>query len=105
MAMVVTHFAACTGGIAWCLLDYRRERKWSAVGFCCGVLSGLVTISPGAGYVSPWAAVIFGVVGGITCNLATMLKIALRCDEPLDIFAVHAVGGLVGNLLTAFFAM
>ena len=104
MAMVVTHFAACAGGIAWCLLAYLRARTWTTVGLCCGVVSGLVAISPGAGYVSPWAAIVFGVVGGAACNLATTLKTALQCDEPLDIFAVHAVGGLVGNLLTAFFA-
>lgn len=104
MAAVVTNLAACVGGITWCLVDYRLERKWSTVGFCSGVIAGLVCITPGSGFVPAWAAVVFGVCGGIACNYATKLKYFLRCDDALDIFAVHAVGGLVGNILTAFFA-
>jgi len=104
MAAVCTNLAACVGGITWCLVDYRLERKWSTVGFCSGVIAGLVCITPGSGYVPAWAAVIFGVCGGIACNYATKLKYFLRCDDALDIFAVHGVGGLIGNILTAFFA-
>jgi Amt family ammonium transporter len=104
MAAVVTNLAACCGGITWCLVDYRLERKWSTVGFCSGVIAGLVAITPGSGYVPAWSAVIFGVVGGVCCNYATKLKYFLRCDDALDIFAVHGVGGFIGNILTAFFA-
>lgn len=49
MAAVVTNLAACTAGITWCLCDYRLEKKWSAVGFCSGVVAGLVAITPGSG--------------------------------------------------------
>jgi len=49
MAAVVTNLAACVGGITWCVLDYRLERKWSTVGFCSGVVAGLVAITPGSG--------------------------------------------------------
>ncbi|KAA8652029.1 hypothetical protein EYZ11_009411 [Aspergillus tanneri] len=104
MAAVVTNLAASMGGITWCLLDYRLERKWSTVGFCSGVIAGLVAITPGSGFVTPWASFIFGVVGAVACNYATKLKYLLRVDDALDIFAVHAVGGLVGNLLTGLFA-
>ncbi|KAF2263987.1 ammonium transporter-like protein [Lojkania enalia] len=104
MAAVVTNLAACVGGITWCLVDYRLERKWSTVGFCSGVIAGLVAITPGSGFVPAWAAVVFGVCGGVACNYATKLKYFLRCDDALDIFAVHGVGGMVGNILTAFFA-
>jgi Amt family ammonium transporter len=104
MAAVVTNLAACMGGITWCLVDYRLERKWSTVGFCSGVIAGLVAITPGSGYVPAWSAIVFGVVGGAACNYATKLKYFLRCDDALDIFAVHGVGGFVGNILTAFFA-
>ncbi|OCK83088.1 ammonium transporter 1 [Lepidopterella palustris CBS 459.81] len=104
MAAVVTNLAACVGGITWCLVDYRLERKWSTVGFCSGVIAGLVAITPGSGYVPAWAAVVYGVFGGIACNYATKLKYFLRCDDALDIFAVHAVGGFVGNICTGFFA-
>ena len=104
MAAVVTNLAACVGGMTWCMVDYRLERKWSAVGFCSGVVAGLVAITPGSGYVPAWAAVIYGIVAGTACNYATKLKYFLRCDDALDIFAVHAIGGLSGNILTAFFA-
>ncbi|KAL2795729.1 ammonium transporter AmtB-like domain-containing protein [Aspergillus keveii] len=104
MAAVVTNLAAAVGGVTWCLLDYRLERKWSTVGFCSGVISGLVAITPGSGFVTPWAAFIFGVVGAISCNYATKLKYVIKVDDALDIFAVHGIGGLVGNLLTGLFA-
>ncbi|TRX93248.1 hypothetical protein FHL15_005827 [Xylaria flabelliformis] len=104
MACIVTHLAASVGGITWVLLDYRLEKKWSVVGFCSGAISGLVAITPASGYVTPWAAVIFGVVGGIGCNLATKLKFLMGADDALDIFAVHGIGGIIGNLLTGLFA-
>ncbi|KAL5002722.1 ammonium transporter AmtB-like domain-containing protein [Aspergillus recurvatus] len=104
MAAVVTNLAASVGGVTWCLLDYRLERKWSTVGFCSGVISGLVAITPGSGFVTPWAAFIFGVVGAAACNFATKVKYFIRVDDALDIFAVHGIGGLVGNLLTGLFA-
>lgn len=104
MALIVTHLSASMGAITWCLLDYRLERKWSTVGFCSGAIAGLVAITPAAGYVPPWAAVIFGIVGGVCCNFATKLKFLLGIDDGLDIFAEHGVGGIVGNLLTGLFA-
>ncbi|KAI5865410.1 ammonium transporter [Durotheca rogersii] len=104
MACLVTHLAASLGALAWVLLDYRLERKWSVVGFCSGAISGLVAITPAAGYVTPWAAVVFGLVGGVACNFATKLKFLIGVDEALDVFAVHGVGGIVGNLLTGIFA-
>ncbi|KIX95115.1 uncharacterized protein Z520_09031 [Fonsecaea multimorphosa CBS 102226] len=104
MAAVVTNLAASVGGLTWCILDYRLERKWSTVGFCSGVIAGLVAITPGSGFVPAWAAVVFGVVGGAACNYATKLKFLLHIDDSLDIFAIHGVGGLVGDLLTGLFA-
>ncbi|KAI9829734.1 MAG: ammonium transporter Amt1 [Phylliscum demangeonii] len=104
MAAVVTNLAASVGGITWCLMDYRLERKWSTVGFCSGVVAGLVAITPASGYVPAWSAVVFGVVGAIACNYATKFKFLIGIDDALDIFAVHAAGGVVGNILTAFFA-
>ncbi|RPA95319.1 high affinity ammonium transporter [Choiromyces venosus 120613-1] len=104
MACVVTNLAASVGGITWCLLDYRLEQKWSTVGFCSGVIAGLVAITPGSGFVPAWAAVVYGVVGGAACNYATKLKFVIGVDDALDIFAEHGVGGMVGNILTGFFA-
>ncbi|KAI0199416.1 ammonium transporter [Astrocystis sublimbata] len=104
MACIVTHLAACVGAITWVLLDYRLEKKWSVVGFCSGAIAGLVAITPAAGFVTPWAAVIFGIVGGIGCNIATKLKFLIGADDALDVFAVHGIGGIIGNLLTGLFA-
>lgn len=104
MAAVVTNLAAGVGGVTWCLVDYRLEGKWSVVGFCSGVVAGLVAITPASGYVPAWSAVPIGVIAGIGCNFATQLKYWISADDALDIFAVHGIGGLIGNILTAFFA-
>lgn len=64
MAALVTNLAACLGGLSWCLMDYRFEKKWSVVGFCSGVVAGLVAITPASGYVPPWAAAIIGICAG-----------------------------------------
>jgi Amt family ammonium transporter len=103
-AIINTNLSASVGGITWCLLDYRLEHKWSTVGFCSGVIAGLVAITPGSGFVPAWAAVIYGLVGGAACNYSTKLKFFIGVDDALDIFAEHGVGGIVGNILTAFFA-
>ncbi|RHZ83241.1 hypothetical protein Glove_99g315 [Diversispora epigaea] len=104
MACTVTNIAASFGGITWMIMDYRLERKLSTLGFCSGVVAGLVAITPGSGYVSPPSALVFGICGGICCNLAVKLKHWLNFDDALDVFAVHGVGGLIGNILTGIFA-
>lgn len=104
MAAIVTNLAACVGGITWCLVDFRLERKWSTVGFCSGVVAGLVAITPGSGYVPAWSAVVYGVCAGVGCNFATQIKYWIHADDALDIFAVHGIGGIIGNLCTGLFA-
>ncbi|CAG8432695.1 5677_t:CDS:2 [Diversispora eburnea] len=104
LACVVTNLAASVGGITWCLVDFRLERKLSVIGFCSGAVSGLVAITPGSGFVGAPAAVVFGICAGIFCNLAVKLKHLLDFDDALDVFAVHCVGGFVGNILTGVFA-
>ncbi|KAK5810221.1 ammonium transporter 2 [Linnemannia elongata] len=104
MACVVTNLAASVGGITWVLLDYRHERKLSVLGFCSGAVAGLVAITPGSGFVSPASSVAIGFLGACACNLAVRLKHHLKYDDAFDVFAVHGVGGIVGNLLTGIFA-
>ncbi|KAE9395929.1 ammonium transporter [Gymnopus androsaceus JB14] len=84
--------AASFGGMVWCLMDYRYERRWS-----------LVAATPSSGYVHPWASVIIGILSGALCNLATKLKFLLRIDDALDLFAEHAIGGIIGLFLNGFF--
>lgn len=103
-ACIVTNLAASVGGLTWMAWDYRTEKRWTIVGFCSGAIAGLVAITPGSGYVGSPAAVLFGFMAGTICNFATEIKYYLRCDDALDIFASHAVGGIVGNILTAIFA-
>jgi len=103
-ACIVTNLAASVAGLTWMFWDWRLEKKWSAVGFCSGAIAGLVAITPASGFVGSPAAVLFGVMAGTCCNFATQLKFIFRYDDALDIFASHAVGGIVGNLLTGLFA-
>ncbi|CAG8514775.1 290_t:CDS:2 [Ambispora leptoticha] len=104
MAYTVTNISASVGGLTWMLLDYRLERKFSALSFCSGTVAGLVAITPGSGYVGTPAAVVFGFFGGSICNYAVKLKHYFDFDDALDVFAVHCVGGMIGNILTGIFA-
>jgi len=103
-ACIITNLAASVSGLTWMAWDWRIERKWSAVGFCSGAIAGLVAITPASGYVGVPASVAFGVVAGTGCNFATQLKFLLHYDDTLDIFASHAIGGVIGNLMTGLFA-
>jgi Amt family ammonium transporter len=67
-------------------------------------VAGLVSITPGSGFVPPWAALITGILGAMSCNLFVGFKHMYGFDDALDVFGVHGVGGIVGNLLTGIFA-
>jgi Amt family ammonium transporter len=104
MAASVTSIAASTGGLTWILFDYRHGRKLSALGFCSGAVAALVAITPGSGFVAPWAAIIIGFLAGLICNLGCHLKHILGYDDALDVFGTHGLGGFLGNILTGIFA-
>ncbi|KAK4053333.1 hypothetical protein OIO90_003945 [Microbotryomycetes sp. JL221] len=104
MAITTTNMAASAGGFAWMLLDYRLERKWSAVGFCTGAICGLVAITPAAGYVSVHASIAIGVLAAGISNLLTALKGFFSFDDAMDIYACHGVAGIVGLVFTGVFA-
>jgi Amt family ammonium transporter len=104
MAVFNTNLAGSVAGIIWMIMDFRLERKWSVVGFCTGMITGLVAITPAAGNVGTPAAALIGLVSGILSNLATRLKVTMRVDDPMDIFAVHALAGIVGTFMTGIFA-
>eukprot|EP01097_Dermamoeba_algensis_P009446 TRINITY_DN663_c0_g1_i3.p1 TRINITY_DN663_c0_g1~~TRINITY_DN663_c0_g1_i3.p1 ORF type:complete len:202 (+),score=52.70 TRINITY_DN663_c0_g1_i3:192-797(+) len=104
MAIVVTNISAAMGGLTWVLLGFSRGKKLSVMGFCAGAVSGLVAITPASGYVGPAPALIFGFLGAAACRLACYLQKRLGVDDAVDVFAVHGVGGVVGNLLTGIFA-
>lgn len=105
LAMAVTHLAASAGAMSWMLGEWVMRGRPSLLGLCSGLVAGLVAITPAAGFVSPSAAVIIGLVAGVTCYWgATGLKRMLNADDSLDVFGVHGIGGIVGSLLTGVFA-
>ncbi|CAP59969.1 uncharacterized protein PODANS_1_2930 [Podospora anserina S mat+] len=104
MACWNTCLTAMFAAMTWCLLDFRLAKKWSLVGWCSGTISGLVAATPASGVITPWASVLLGVVTGVACNFGTKIKFYLRIDDALDVFAEHAIGGIVGLIFNAFFA-
>jgi Amt family ammonium transporter len=75
------------------------------LGILTGAVAGLGTITPAAGYVEPWAAMVIGVAAGLICYWASVvLKNKLGYDDSLDVFGVHGVGGIVGTILAGVFA-
>lgn len=122
MAIYTTNLAGAVGGLTWMVMDWRLERKWSCIGFCTGAICGLVAITPAAGFVGAPAAVLVGsctappacrkvfshlpsltlvtlrpsgFLSSFCSNLATGLKAPMRVDDPLDIFACHALSGIM----------
>ncbi|KAK4461879.1 ammonium transporter MEP3 [Cladorrhinum samala] len=104
MACWNTCLTAMFAAMTWCLLDYRLAKKWSLVGWCSGTISGLVAATPASGVITPWASIILGVVTGVACNFGTKIKFYIRIDDALDVFAEHAIGGIVGLIFNGFFA-
>lgn len=103
-ASIATNLAAATGGLTWLLIDWYYSRRWSAVSLCSGIVTGLIGITPAAGYVGSPAAMAIGIITVVAANFATKLKHIFRFDDALDVFSTHAIGGLVGSLLTGIFA-
>jgi len=104
MAMVVTHISAATASLVWMCIEWVKYGKPSLIGIVTGMVAGLATITPGAGYVGPAGALVFGIVAGFVCFWCVgFIKQKIRIDDSLDVFAVHGVGGALGILLTSFF--
>jgi Amt family ammonium transporter len=103
-AVINTHAAACTAALVWLMIERFTFGKPTTVGFATGAIAGLATITPGAGFVSPGAAIMMGAAAAVICYFAIQLvKNRLRIDDSLDVFAVHGVGGMLGSLLLAVF--
>ena len=105
-AILATHLAAAAAGLAWISIERLRLGKPTSVGIVTGCVAGLATITPASGYVGPLGAVVMGAAGGTLCFFATgFIKNRLKIDDSLDVFAVHGVGGMLGSLLVALFAL
>jgi len=104
-AFMTTTLAAAIASVSWAVCEILTRGKASILGFCSGVVAGLVVITPACGFVTATGAVIIGVIAGIVPFFAVMkLKAKLGYDDALDTFGVHAVGGTIGALLTGFLA-
>jgi Amt family ammonium transporter len=105
MAMLVTQIATAAAALAWMFSEWASHGKPSVLGIVSGAVAGLVAITPASGTVGPMGALAIGGAAGVLCFLAsTKLKRKLGYDDSLDVFGVHAIGGIVGAVLTGVFA-
>ncbi|NYD88620.1 ammonium transporter [Sphingomonas melonis] len=102
LAMLNTFVATASGGLFWMLVERARGHKGSALGFCSGIVAGLVAVTPAAGNSGPFGAIVLGAVASIVCFFAvSVLKPRLGYDDALDAFGVHGIGGMIGAIGTA----
>ena len=98
--------ADAAAAFTWMLVEWMMRGKPTVVGICTGAVAGLVAITPASGFVGPVGSLCIGIAAGILCYWGcTGLKRMLGYDDALDAFGVHAVGGMVGALLTGVFAI
>ena len=104
-AFLVTIIAACAGGMSWLFIELYDQKKPSLIGLSSGVISGLVAITPAAGYVDVSGSLCIGFLGGIVGYLgAVKLKKLIGYDDSLDVFGIHGLVGILGAILTGVFA-
>ncbi|HIV86164.1 MAG TPA: ammonium transporter [Candidatus Monoglobus merdigallinarum] len=103
----MTTAASCGAAIvSWMLIDMIKDGKPTLVGASTGMVAGLVAITPGAGFVPVWAAVIIGVVVSPLCYfMISAAKKKLGYDDALDAFGCHGIGGMWGGIATGLFAL
>ncbi|MTV48447.1 ammonium transporter [Heliobacillus mobilis] len=103
-AFVTTNTAAAAAAMAWIFAEWIRQGKPTVLGAASGAVAGLVVITPAAGFVTPMSSIIMGVLAGIICYIAVVLKPRLGYDDALDAFGIHGVGGTFGAIATGIFA-
>lgn len=104
-AFLSTHVATATAAFTWALLDWTINKKPTVIGICTGAVAGLVAITPAAGFVGVFGAVVIGVIVAVVCYfMVSVVKHKLGYDDSLDAFGVHGIGGIIGALLTGFLA-
>lgn len=102
LAMINTFVATASAGLFWMLAERASGHKGSALGFCSGIIAGLVAVTPAAGNSGPFGAIILGAIASVVCFVfVTIVKPKLGYDDSLDAFGIHGVGGMVGAIGTA----
>ncbi|MDD4179753.1 MAG: ammonium transporter [Candidatus Margulisbacteria bacterium] len=102
-AMVVTNTAAAAAALVWMLLSWLHRRP-SVLGVATGAVVGLVAITPASGFVDPLSAMAIGGIAAVISYYMIVLRMKLRIDESLDVFACHGMGGVWGSVATGIFA-
>ena len=102
-ALTATQAAAAAGAITWMIIEGFHQGKATALGFASGILAGLVAVTPAAGVVQPYGALILGILASIFCYLAIMMKNRVGYDDSLDAFGIHGMGGIIGAIFLTFF--
>ena len=106
LALLNTVCASGAGVASWLVVERIVVKKPTLVGAATGLVAGLVAITPAAGFVEPWAAILFGIVVSPVCFWAiSWLKRKLGYDDALDAFGCHCVGGILGGVLTGIFCV
>ncbi|WP_446898596.1 ammonium transporter [Clostridium sp. LBM24168] len=104
-AFLTTNTAAAASALSWSLCELAYRKKVTSLGVASGIVAGLVAITPGAGFVSPLASLLIGLIGGAICYTAvTFAKSKFGYDDALDAFGCHGVGGIWGGIATGIFA-
>ena len=104
-AILVTNIAAAASAITWTILDQIINKKPTVVGFCTGVVGGIVAITPAAGSTGVFGAFVIGILTGLICFwMVAYVKPRFNYDDSLDAFGVHGVGGIIGSILIGVFA-
>lgn len=102
LAMMNTFVATASAGLFWMLAERLSGHKGSALGFCSGIIAGLVAVTPAAGNSGPFGAIVLGAVASLVCfYLVTVVKPKLGYDDALDAFGIHGIGGMIGAIGTA----
>jgi Amt family ammonium transporter len=106
MAMAVTQICTATAALTWMFVEWMVLKKPSVLGIISGAVAGLVAITPASGFVDPMGALFIGIAAGLVCFFASVkFKHILGYDDSLDVFGIHGIGGIVGAILTGFFAV
>jgi len=102
-ALTATQVAAATGALMWIIIEGIHQGKATTLGFASGILAGLVAVTPAAGVVQPYGAMIIGILASSVCYMAIQAKNKLGYDDSLDAFGIHGIGGITGALFLSFF--
>jgi len=102
-ALTATQVAAAAGAISWMIIEGYHQGKATALGIVSGILAGLVAVTPAAGVVQPFGAMMLGLLASLVCYGSILLKNKWGYDDSLDAFGIHGVGGIVGAIFLTFF--